>query len=59
MLIPKQLFQRLVREIAGDFKTDLRFQHTAIEALQEAAEMMLVNGFESTFTPRVDMRAGY
>ncbi|VFV17143.1 h3 family 3a [Lynx pardinus] len=29
-------FQRLVREIAQDFKTDLRFQSAAIGALQEA-----------------------
>jgi len=27
-------FQRLVREIAQDFKTDLRFQSAAIGALQ-------------------------
>ena len=29
-------FQRLVREIAQDFKTDLRFQSSAVVALQEA-----------------------
>ena len=32
-------FQRLVREIAQDFKNDLRFQSTAILALQTAAEV--------------------
>merc|ERR1712212_891994 len=32
------LFQRLVREIAQDFKTDLRFQSSAVMALQEASE---------------------
>ncbi|KAL0283885.1 UNVERIFIED_CONTAM: histone H3.2 [Sesamum angustifolium] len=33
---------RLVREIAQDFKTDLRFQSSAVAALQEAAEAYLV-----------------
>lgn len=48
MLIRKLPFQRLVREIAQDFKTDLRFQSTAILALQEAAEAYLVDLFEDT-----------
>ncbi len=39
LLIRKLPFQRLVREIAQDFKTELRFQSTAILALQEAAEV--------------------
>ena len=34
--------QRLVREIVQDFKTDLRFQSSAVSALQEAAEAYLV-----------------
>ncbi|OXB71062.1 UNVERIFIED_CONTAM: hypothetical protein H355_014469 [Colinus virginianus] len=42
LLIRKLPFQRLVREIAQDFKTDLRFQSQAILALQEAAEAYLV-----------------
>ena len=42
LLIRKLPFQRLVREIAQDFKNDLRFQGTAILALQEAAEAYLV-----------------
>jgi histone H3 len=37
-----------VREIAQDFKTDLRFQAIAIQALQEASEMFLVHLFEDT-----------
>ena len=41
-------FQRLVREIAQDFKTDLRFQSSAVLALQEAAEAYLVGLFEDT-----------
>ena len=42
LLIRKLPFQRLVREIAQDFKTDLRFQSAAILCLQEAAEAYLV-----------------
>ncbi|WAQ92679.1 hypothetical protein PtA15_17A161 [Puccinia triticina] len=41
-------FQRLVREIAQDFKTDLRFQSSAVMALQESAEAYLVGLFEDT-----------
>ncbi|KAI3906592.1 hypothetical protein MKW98_009500, partial [Papaver atlanticum] len=41
LLIRKLPFQRLVREIAQDFKTDLRFQSHAVLALQEAAEAYL------------------
>jgi len=46
LLIRKLPFQRLVREIAQDCKADLRFQSTAIAALQEAAEAYLVSLFE-------------
>lgn len=46
MLIRKLPFQRLVREIAIDFKTDLRFQAAAVEALQDASESYLVGLFE-------------
>ncbi|KAF7822415.1 histone H3.2 [Senna tora] len=42
------LRERLVREIAQDFKTDLRFQSSAVAALQEAAEAYLVGLFEDT-----------
>jgi len=48
LLIRKAPFQRLVREIAQDFKTDLRFQSTAIIALQEAAEAYIVGLFEDS-----------
>ncbi|OAL34082.1 histone H3 [Fonsecaea nubica] len=41
-------FQRLVREIAQDFKSDLRFQSSAIGALQESVEAYLVSLFEDT-----------
>jgi len=48
LLIRKLPFQRLVREIAADFKTDLRFQSSAIAALQEASEAYLVGLMEDT-----------
>ena len=48
LLIKKLPFQRLVREVAQDIKTDLRFQLSAIMALQEASEAYLVGLFEDT-----------
>ena len=48
LLIRKLPFQRLVREIAQEFKSDLRFQSQAVLALQEAAEAYLVGLFEDT-----------
>jgi histone H3 len=48
LLIRKLPFQRLVREIAQEYKTDLRFQGSAVLALQEAAEAYLVGLFEDT-----------
>ena len=47
-LVRSRSFQRLVREIAQDFKTDLRFQTAAIGALQESSEAYLVSLFEDT-----------
>lgn len=46
LLIRKLPFQRLVREISQEFRYDLRFQSTALLALQEAAESHLVGLFE-------------
>jgi len=48
LLIRKLPFARLVREIAQDFKNDMRFQGSAILALQEASEAYLVALFEDT-----------
>eukprot|EP01012_Entosiphon_sulcatum_P039654 TRINITY_DN524_c0_g1_i2.p1 TRINITY_DN524_c0_g1~~TRINITY_DN524_c0_g1_i2.p1 ORF type:complete len:138 (+),score=27.81 TRINITY_DN524_c0_g1_i2:34-447(+) len=48
LLIRKLPFQRLVREIAQEYKADLRFQSNAVLALQEAAEAYLVSLFEDT-----------
>jgi len=46
LLLRKLPFSRLVRELAQDFKSDLRFQQAAIAALQEASEAYLVGLFE-------------
>lgn len=46
LLIRRLPFQRLVREIAQEFKADLRFQSSAVQAIQEAAEAYLVGLFE-------------
>ncbi len=48
LLIRKLPFQRVVREIAQQFKSDLRFQSQAVLALQEATEAYLVGLFEDT-----------
>jgi histone H3 len=48
LLIRKLPFQRLVREIAQDFKQELSFKSEAINALQEASEAYLVNLFEDS-----------
>jgi len=49
LLIPKLPFSRVIREIAQEIgSSDLRFQSTAIMALQEAAEAFLVTLFEDS-----------
>ena len=48
LLIRKMPFQRLVREIAQDYKTDLQFQSAAVLCLQEATEAYLVGMFDDT-----------
>ncbi|EHA99536.1 Histone H3.3 [Heterocephalus glaber] len=48
LLIWKLPFQKLVRQIAQDFKTNLRFQNAAIGALQEGSEAYLMGLFEGT-----------
>jgi len=47
-LLRKMPFQRLVKDIAQDFISDLRFQAKAILALQEASEAYLVGLFQDT-----------
>ena len=46
LLLRKLPFARLVREVANDYHSDLRFQSFAILALQEASEAYLVDLFE-------------
>ncbi|XP_015784640.1 histone H3.3a [Tetranychus urticae] len=49
LLIPRNPFLRLVKEIAMDYSLEqLRFQSAALSALQEAAEAFLVRLFEDT-----------
>jgi histone H3 len=48
LLIRKAPFQRLVKEIATNFKSDLRMQSMALLALQEASEAYLVRLFEDS-----------
>lgn len=48
LLIRKLPFQRLVRELASEVKAGVRFQSSAIMALQESAEAYLVGLFEDT-----------
>ena len=48
LLIRKLPFRRLVGELARGFNANLRFQESAVEAIQEAAESYLVGLFEDT-----------
>ena len=48
LLIRKATFQRLVKQIAQEIKESVRFQSTAVLALQEASEYYLVGLFEDT-----------
>ncbi|GLI69275.1 hypothetical protein VaNZ11_013851 [Volvox africanus] len=52
LLIKRLPFQRLVREIANKGapggQTEFRWQHDALEALQEAAEAFLINMLEDS-----------
>jgi histone H3 len=48
LLIAKRPFQRLVREVAQEFSSSLRFQSHALLAMQEASEAFLIAVFEDT-----------
>merc|ERR1711977_154785 len=48
LLIRKLPFQRIVKDIAHDKKPEVRFQSSALMALQEASEAYLVGLFEDT-----------
>lgn len=45
-LIPKDPFRRLVKEIAQEYNSSIRFQQAALTALQEAAEAYIVGMME-------------
>ena len=49
LLLRRAPFYRLVREITNDYKVDVKFQRSALEALQHAAEGYLVRLFERCF----------
>jgi len=44
--IPVAAFHRLVREIAFDFKSDLRWEKEALEALHVDAEAFMIENFD-------------
>ena len=48
LLLPRASFQRVVRDICGNYDPDLRFAAQALIALQEATEAYLVGIFEDT-----------
>ena len=48
LLVRKLPFQRLVREIAGDYVGEKKFQSQALMALQEATESFMVSMFEDS-----------
>lgn len=48
LLIPRLPFKRLVREIAQDYKDELRFTEEAFDAIQTAAEAYLIDLFTNT-----------
>jgi len=48
LLIPNKPFQRLVKEVAQNYNTDLRLQSTALFVLQEAAEDNIVGVMEDS-----------
>ena len=47
LVLRKAPFMRLVREIAQDFKSELRFTAEAVECLQTACEAFVVRRFEN------------
>jgi histone H3 len=49
LLIKKVTFCRLVREIALEYKTDLKFKVSTFDVLQEASEAFLVRLFEDAY----------
>jgi len=48
LMMPRQPFQRLVREITQNLSVDKRYQMSALEALHEAAEAYVIGLFDDT-----------
>ena len=46
LLISRLPFQRLIREVAQEFRADLKFQGMAVKTVQEAGEAFLVGILE-------------
>ena len=57
--MPQHAFECLIREIAQDYKHDLRFEPEAIEALRAAAEDYLVNLFDAANTVAIQGQRTY
>jgi len=57
MLIPKLAFQRVVREVAQDYNTNMRFRATALLALQESTEAYITNLFSDTILSAIHRKA--
>eukprot|EP00804_Cyclotella_cryptica_P016546 CCRYP_004757-RA/>CCRYP_004757-RA protein AED:0.16 eAED:0.16 QI:0/-1/0/1/-1/1/1/0/107 len=47
LLIRKLPFQRFLREVTQDFRSDMRYQATALAASQEASEAYLIGLLDS------------
>lgn len=48
LLLPRLPFERLIREIAQNIRSDIRFQSGAVLAIQEATEAHIIAVFEDT-----------
>ena len=46
LLIPNKTFQRVVKSISKQYNQEIKFQYSAIKALQEASEAFLIGMFE-------------
>lgn len=53
LLIRKLPFQRLVREITQDYHVGMRYQRSAMNALQVAAEAYLVNIIDASYATTI------
>ena len=48
VILPRAAFLRVIKNIAHDYDSTMRFQSQAVQALQEAAEAYIVGVFEDT-----------